>query len=107
TTADPVRWQPRTAPGGPALVGRSAGATLRAGVVLAGQTATKLTAPARSLRALRDTFGEIGAVLGALRDPAPATPLNVEIGPRRRYVAVPGRLDDFKLVKGAFGCTIN
>jgi diacylglycerol O-acyltransferase len=40
-------------------------------------------------------------------NPAPETPLNVEIGPHRRYVVVRGRLADFKAVKDAFGGTVN
>ena len=40
-------------------------------------------------------------------NPAPHTPLNVPIGPHRRFVAVNGRLDDFKTVKNAFGGTVN
>jgi len=40
-------------------------------------------------------------------DAAPATPLNVEIGPHRRLVFVRGDLADFKEVKNAFGGTVN
>jgi WS/DGAT/MGAT family acyltransferase len=105
--AEDAPWQPGSSPARSALVGASLRATLRAAVVLAGQAATKLKTPGRALRATRDTLGQIGAVGAALRDPAPATPLNVDIGPARRYVGVPGRLDDFKLVKDAFGGTIN
>ena len=35
------------------------------------------------------------------------TPLNVEIGPHRRYAVVRTDLDDFKIVKNAFGGTVN
>jgi diacylglycerol O-acyltransferase len=100
-------WEPLAPPARTRLVGRSVSATLAAGVVLARQTLSALKQPARALRSTARTFGEIGAVGGALRDPAPKTSLNVEIGPKRRYIAVPGRLDDFKLVKNAFGGTVN
>jgi diacylglycerol O-acyltransferase / wax synthase len=43
----------------------------------------------------------------AARTPAPPTPLNVEIGPHRRFCAVGANLDDFKVVKKAFDCTVN
>jgi WS/DGAT/MGAT family acyltransferase len=33
--------------------------------------------------------------------------LNVDIGPHRRFVGVGSSLEDFKLVKNAFGCTVN
>src|SRR3712207_7978106 len=45
----------------------------------------------------------IGEIVWATLNPAPATPLNVPIGPHRRYVWVRCELDDFKLVKNAFG----
>ncbi len=40
-------------------------------------------------------------------NPAPETPLNVEIGPHRRYAVVRHQLDDYKTVKNAFGGTVN
>src|SRR3712207_7624423 len=49
----------------------------------------------------------IGEVVWATLNPAPATPLNVPIGPHRRFVGVRGRLSDFKLIKDAFGGTVN
>ncbi len=39
--------------------------------------------------------------------PAPASPLNVKIGPHRRVAFVPTQLEDFKRVKNAFGGTVN
>ncbi len=51
--------------------------------------------------------GGTGRVVWAVLNPAPATPLNVDIGPHRRFVGVGCRLEDFKLVKNAFGCTVN
>ncbi len=40
-------------------------------------------------------------------NPAPPTPLNIEIGPHRRYRIVRNDLADFKAVKDAFGGTVN
>ena len=40
-------------------------------------------------------------------NPAPATPLNVPIGPHRRFEVVRCELSDFKRVKDAFGGTVN
>ena len=37
----------------------------------------------------------------------PQTPLNVEIGPHRRYTVVRQQLDDYKEVKDALGGTVN
>ncbi|MCU1676492.1 MAG: wax ester/triacylglycerol synthase family O-acyltransferase, partial [Frankiales bacterium] len=49
----------------------------------------------------------VGEILWAGMNPAPPTPLNVPIGPHRRYVVVRERLEDFKLVKDTFGGTVN
>ena len=43
----------------------------------------------------------------AALNPAPSTPLNVEIGPHRRLVWVRQDLKDFKRVKDALGGTVN
>src|SRR5262249_20149034 len=40
-------------------------------------------------------------------NPAPETPLNVEIGPHRRFAVVRHDLDEYKEVKNAFGGTVN
>ena len=49
----------------------------------------------------------LGEVAWAGLNPAPPTPLNVEIGPHRRYRIVRNDLADFKAVKNAFGGTVN
>jgi diacylglycerol O-acyltransferase len=49
----------------------------------------------------------LGEVAWQTLNPAPETPLNVEIGPHRRFVFLREELDDFKLVKNAFGGTVN
>src|ERR687893_146096 len=48
-----------------------------------------------------------GEVVWAGLNPAPETPLNVEIGPHRRLVWVRHELADFKRVKNALGGTVN
>jgi diacylglycerol O-acyltransferase / wax synthase len=40
-------------------------------------------------------------------NPAPETPLNVDIGPHRRFVGVRNDLQQFKTIKNAFGGTVN
>ena len=40
-------------------------------------------------------------------NPAPDTPLNVPIGPHRRLVLIRSELAEFKLIKDAFGGTVN
>jgi WS/DGAT/MGAT family acyltransferase len=49
----------------------------------------------------------VGEIVWAGLNPAPETPLNVEIGPHRRYAVVRQRLEDYKLVKDELGGTVN
>ena len=43
----------------------------------------------------------------AVLNPAPPTPLNVAIGPHRRYVVIRQTLADYRLVKATLGGTVN
>ena len=65
--------------------------------------------PTRSARssAAREAAEGVGEIVWAGLNPAPATPLNVEIGPHRRFVGIAAQLEDFKLVKNALGGTVN
>jgi WS/DGAT/MGAT family acyltransferase len=63
--------------------------------------------PQGTLRALSVAAEGVGEVAWAGLNPAPETPLNVPIGPHRRYAVVRNRLEDFKIVKNAFGGTVN
>ena len=63
--------------------------------------------PSRSLDALRDALEGVGEIVWAELNPAPETPLNVKIGPHRRFVPVRQELADYKAVKNAFGGTVN
>jgi WS/DGAT/MGAT family acyltransferase len=49
----------------------------------------------------------VGEIAWELMNPAPRVPLNTSIGPHRRYRWVHADLADFKLVKDAFGGTVN
>ncbi len=57
----------------------------------------------RTLRAV----GGVGAMARAGLQPAPPSPLNVRIGPHRRFTWVNGDLSRFKAVKNALGGTVN
>ena len=63
-------------------------------------------AAGRRARSLRDTAA-IGETLWATLRPAPPSPLNVRIGPHRRYTWVDGDLREFKAIKDELGGTIN
>jgi WS/DGAT/MGAT family acyltransferase len=100
-------WQPHREPGAAELVAAGLRGALRAGIEVAAGTVDAVTHPDRALRSAREAAEGIGEIVWAGLNPAPATPLNVEIGPHRRYVAVPCRLEEFRAVKQAFGGTVN
>jgi diacylglycerol O-acyltransferase / wax synthase len=56
---------------------------------------------------VREAVEGLGEIAWAGLNPAPASPLNVEIGPHRRMAFIRGELADYKLVKNAFGGTVN
>jgi WS/DGAT/MGAT family acyltransferase len=62
--------------------------------------------PEQLLAALREALAAIGSIAGVSMA-APASPLNVPIGPHRRFRTVRADLDQFKQVKNRFGGTVN
>jgi WS/DGAT/MGAT family acyltransferase len=100
-------WKPHSEPGTLELVASGARGALRAGAEVAGAAANALAHPDRALPRAREAVEGIGEFVWAVLNPAPATPLNVEIGPHRRFAGVGSDLQDFKLVKNAFECTVN
>src|SRR5450755_420283 len=101
------QWVPRPLPTGaqlladalleratvPAEVARGVRATLRGPRSVAGRVGRAL--------------GGVGAMARAGLQAAPASPLNVRIGPHRRFTWVQADLSEFKLVKNALGGTVN
>ena len=100
-------WQPHREPAPVELWAASVKEAVRTSVRVGLGAATSLLRPAESLRAVRTAAEGVGEVAWATMNPAPETPLNVPIGPHRRFVGVRGRLADYKLVKDAFGGTVN
>ena len=66
-----------------------------------------LLTPHRSVERLKDAVEGIGEIVWAELNPAPSTPLNVPIGPYRRFSIVRQELADYKRVKAVFGGTVN
>ncbi|HEX2086942.1 MAG TPA: wax ester/triacylglycerol synthase family O-acyltransferase [Solirubrobacteraceae bacterium] len=100
-------WQPHREPAAVDLVAAGARGAVRTGVELAERALGALLRPQTTLNAAREAAEGLGEVLWATLNPAPPTPLNVPIGPHRRFVGVRGRLDEFKLVKDVYGGTVN
>ncbi|HEY2632838.1 MAG TPA: wax ester/triacylglycerol synthase family O-acyltransferase [Solirubrobacteraceae bacterium] len=100
-------WKPNPEPDTTELVAAGLRGAVRAGVEMVGGAVSALTHPERTLDRAREAAEGVGEIVWAGLNPAPATPLNVEIGPHRRFVGVAAQLDDFKLVKNVLGGTVN
>ena len=100
-------WSPHREPAAVDLVAGGIRGALKAGIKVAESAVDSALHPGRTLAAAREAAEGIGEIAWAALNPAPDTPLNVPIGPHRRFVGVRGRLEDFKLIKGAFGGTVN
>src|SRR3954469_3938638 len=100
-------WEPRTTPSALDMWARGLVGVARLPLVAAARAAGAARHPAHPLETTREALEGLGEVVRAGLDPAPETPLNVEIGPHRRLVFVRNDLADFKLVKDAFGGTVN
>ena len=83
-------WEPGPAPTPAQLAASAVNEALR--------PAAALTRARRALEAAAER---------ALPPAAPPTPLNVRTGPHRRLAVVDAQLDDFRIVRDAFGGTVN
>jgi diacylglycerol O-acyltransferase / wax synthase len=100
-------WQPHPEPGTLRLLAHGLAGAVRAGMTLAEGAMEAFARPERAVERAQEVAEGLGELVWAGLNPAPHTPLNVPIGPHRRFVAVTARLDDFKLVKNTFGGTVN
>ena len=64
-------------------------------------------APRRVADQLGTNLSGVSAALNAMLRPAPPSPLNVPIGPHRRYTWFDGDLSEFKAIKNELGGTVN
>jgi diacylglycerol O-acyltransferase / wax synthase len=106
-SADLEPWQPKPEPT-PAelIVSGLLGAVSTTAEILT-RAIGAATRPGTSFSILRDAAEGIGEIIWAGLNPAPETPLNVEIGPHRRFAVVRHQLADYKEVKNALGGTVN
>jgi diacylglycerol O-acyltransferase len=102
---EPWRPEPEPSPARLVLAGARGFVTTTAELLVHAIGAA--TRPTTSLNVLRDAAEGLGELLWAGLNPAPETPLNVPIGPHRRYAVVRHQLADYKEVKDALGGTVN
>ena len=100
-------WTPRPEPSGAELVAAGARGLAEMAGELIGRAAGAAAHPERALRAIGETVQGVAEVAWAGLNPPPDTPLSVPPGSHRRFAVVPCRLEEFKLVKNAFGGTVN
>jgi diacylglycerol O-acyltransferase / wax synthase len=100
-------WQPHPEPGIAHLLAAGLQGALRAGITLADGAIDALAHPERALAYAREAAEGVGEIIWAGLNPAPETPLNVPIGPHRRFVGINSQLEDLKIVKNTFGGTVN
>ncbi len=100
-------WRPSTAPSPPQLVVAGVRGAIGVTAEIVNRIMGAATRPSSSWGVVRDALEGVGEIVWAALNPAPETPLNVEIGPYRRYSVVRGRLEDYKEVKDVFGGTVN
>src|SRR6185503_1715446 len=89
-------WQPAREPTPAEVLAAGTVGLLRAGVRSATHAVGMLRDPQGALAGAREAAEGLGEIVWAGLNPAPETPLNVEIGPHRRYAVVRTDLDAFK-----------
>jgi diacylglycerol O-acyltransferase / wax synthase len=104
---DGREWAPAPEPSQATLAATGLRGLVRAPFELAGRAANSLSHPRTAIGNARQAAEGVGEILWAGLNPAPPTPLNVQIGPHRRFSWVRLELSDFKTVKNAFGGTVN
>jgi diacylglycerol O-acyltransferase / wax synthase len=100
-------WEPAREPNPIELLADGVAGLAKASLGVAARALGAATRPSESIAELREAAEGLGEIVWAGMNPAPETPLNVEIGPHRRFVGVRNRLEDFKTIKNAFGGTVN
>ena len=104
---EPPVWRPAPEPTPVELAAEAVQEAAVDGLKLWAGGLSAVAHPGRALSAARDAVEGVGEVAWAMLNPAPTTPLNVEIGPHRRFVAVRFDLADFRLIKRTFEGTVN
>jgi diacylglycerol O-acyltransferase / wax synthase len=100
-------WIPRPEPTGAMLLADAVAERAAGPVDLARAAADAVRHPQGAVAAGAKTIGGLAAITQAGLGGAPPSPLNVRIGPHRRFAWVDGDLADFKAIKNALGGTVN
>jgi diacylglycerol O-acyltransferase / wax synthase len=100
-------WQPAPDPSATELVAAGLRGLVRTVGEVAERAVSAATHPERAVSNARAAVEGVSEIVWAGLNPAPDTPLNVEIGPHRRIGVVRAELADLKRIKNALGGTVN
>ncbi len=100
-------WQPRPEPSGTRLLAAGARGLVGQAAGVAERALRAVGRPDAAVERIREAVEGVSEIAWAGLNPAPATPLNVEIGPHRRIAVVRNELADYKRIKDALGGTVN
>ncbi len=100
-------WQPRPEPSAAELIVAGLRGFVGTAFQLLERALQAATRPATTAGVLAEAAEGIGELIWAGLNPAPGTPLNVEIGPHRRFRVVRQTLEDYREVKDTLGGTVN
>jgi WS/DGAT/MGAT family acyltransferase len=104
---DGEEWHPHPEPSGTDFVAAGIRGLIGASAEVATRALRAATHPESAFGRAREAAEGLSEIVWAGLNPAPATPLNVEIGPHRRVAVVRHDLEDFKQIKNALGGTVN
>ena len=100
-------WVPQPEPSGAELAARGITGAVRAVADVATGAVGAVSNPGPALGKAREVATGISEVAWTALNAPPDTPFNVPPGPHRRIKVVRAGLDEFKLIKNAFGTTVN
>jgi WS/DGAT/MGAT family acyltransferase len=105
--ADGDEWHPHPEPSGADFVAAGIRGLIGSSTEVATRALRAATRPEAAIGKVWEAAEGLGEIVWAGLNPAPATPLNVEIGPHRRVAVVRHDLEDFKRIKNTLGGTVN
>jgi WS/DGAT/MGAT family acyltransferase len=100
-------WVPQPEPSSAELAARGLSGAVRAVGEVATGALGAVSKPGEALGKAREVATGISEVAWTALNAPPDTPFNVPPGPHRRISIVRAGLDEFKLIKNAFGTTVN
>ncbi|MDX6707843.1 MAG: diacylglycerol O-acyltransferase / wax synthase [Solirubrobacteraceae bacterium] len=100
-------WTPDPEPSPVHLLSAGVAGMAKASLGVAAKALGSLANPERTWENAKVAAEGLGEIAWAGLNPAPPSPLNLEIGPHRRFAGVACELMDFKTVKNVLGGTVN